>query len=331
MMKLHYFPTGVFIIFPATFITTFSIAILLGHVEVDFPYISDTGTTPPESCIFSQLLTVGTVLLGITVYVRYRQILEYHPNHSSSSTIIRLNHASLWLGIIAAFGVSIVSNFQETSVFVVHMIGAFLAFGVGTAYIWLQTVLSYKMHPVVNTLFMAHFRTALSLITTVFFFISSICGTLARLQFHGKNMRKWYPEDGGFQLHVASTASEWVMASAFNVFILTFVREFQKISMNHPELCLFEDQSALVQASYHTVSAEQYKVPGEMDYGSIITHGDTTHWMLVTQMPPEPIEILVMEILQSSNLFTNSEAKPEEMPQLSRCHSMPLFCCEPVI
>ena len=51
-------------------------------------------------------------------------------------------------------------------------------------------------------------------------------------------MRKWYPEDGGFQLHVASTASEWIMASVFNVFILTFVREFQKISMNHPEVSL---------------------------------------------------------------------------------------------
>lgn len=35
---------------------------LLGHVEPDFPYISDAATYSPESCVFGQLMNGGTVL-----------------------------------------------------------------------------------------------------------------------------------------------------------------------------------------------------------------------------------------------------------------------------
>jgi len=38
------------------------IAVLIGHVAPDWPYISDTGTIPPESCIFGQFLTFDALL-----------------------------------------------------------------------------------------------------------------------------------------------------------------------------------------------------------------------------------------------------------------------------
>jgi hypothetical protein len=44
----------------------------------------------------------------------------------------------LYLGWIGAFGISIVANFQETAVFRVHLTGALMAFGVGSAYLWTQ-------------------------------------------------------------------------------------------------------------------------------------------------------------------------------------------------
>jgi hypothetical protein len=53
-------------------------------------------------------------------------------------TSIKLNNLSLWIGWAGAFGISLVANFQETSVFRVHMTGALLAFGLGTVYLWTQ-------------------------------------------------------------------------------------------------------------------------------------------------------------------------------------------------
>ena len=46
----------------------YSIAVLLGHTEPDFPYISDTATYSPESCIFGQAVNVGAFLGKINSY-----------------------------------------------------------------------------------------------------------------------------------------------------------------------------------------------------------------------------------------------------------------------
>ena len=48
----------------------------LGHTEMSLPYISDTGAYPPESCIFAQFLNLGALLIGVDVYIRYKQVFN---------------------------------------------------------------------------------------------------------------------------------------------------------------------------------------------------------------------------------------------------------------
>ena len=55
----------------------------------------------------------------------------------------------------------------------------------------------------------------------------------------GKDPRKWYPEDGGWEMHVASTVSEWIVATSFCVYILSFVQEFRTIKIEEPQVCNF--------------------------------------------------------------------------------------------
>ena len=78
------------LLFPITFIITYGIAVSLGHADLLWPYISDTGellvsirescslhppgTMPPESCIFGQLMNIGAVLLCFIFYTRYKQV-----------------------------------------------------------------------------------------------------------------------------------------------------------------------------------------------------------------------------------------------------------------
>lgn len=73
-----------------------------------------------------------------TIYIKYRQIAEFYRNHSSSSSVVRLNKAAFIVGIVSAFGISLVGNFQETNVLSVHLCGALMAFGGGVIYLWLQ-------------------------------------------------------------------------------------------------------------------------------------------------------------------------------------------------
>lgn len=48
-----------------------------------------------------------------------------------------------------------------------------------------------------------------------------------------------YPSDGGWYYHVISTISEWIMATIFSIFILSFSPEFRDISLDHPQISLF--------------------------------------------------------------------------------------------
>jgi len=241
--SVHLLPLSVFILLPGTFIVTYVIAILLGHVEVYFPYISDTGTHTPESCIFSQALNIVSFLVALTVYVRYKQIEQYYRDHLSplSSRILSKNIVSLWFGWGSAFGLSVVANFQESNVFRVHMVGAMMAFGFGNLYSWLQTIMSFQMIPIVNTICVARFRLCLSMIMTCTFFMSSICGPMAFKQFNGKDPTNWHYEDGGWPLHVVSTIAEWTSAMCLDFYILTFVREMHSISLSSPRVMFVID------------------------------------------------------------------------------------------
>ena len=128
---------------------------------------------------------------------------------------------------MSAFGLSMVANFREMELFKVHMVGAVMAFGFGTAYCWLQTIMSFRMVPLVNTKEMAFFRLFLSCLMTVTFATSSICGPLAMKSFHGKDPTNWKPDDGAFGLHLVSTVCEWTSAMALDFFVLSYVRELQ--------------------------------------------------------------------------------------------------------
>ena len=63
---------------------------------------------------------------------------DFYKSHVKQKLLKRLNTFSLLLGILGSLGVSIVANFQETSVVVVHFLGASLCFGLGALYLWIQ-------------------------------------------------------------------------------------------------------------------------------------------------------------------------------------------------
>ncbi|KAJ9583724.1 hypothetical protein L9F63_021923, partial [Diploptera punctata] len=230
--RVHLLPLAIFVIFPCTFLGTYIAAVLLGHVEPDFPYISDAATHSPESCVFGQLMNSGTVLLVLVIYIRYRQIDEYCKSYALPATIMKHNKIAMWIGFISCFGLSLVANFQETNVIIVHLTGAFLCFGLGTVYIWIQAICSYYLHPLANSIFMAHMRICLAMICTVFFILLSITGVISHLQFHGDDPRKWYPEDGGWEMHV--------------------VPEFRTVSIEEPQVVLMVERQGVTNRNSET-------------------------------------------------------------------------------
>lgn len=78
------------------------------------------------------------------MYLKFKQVQDILSKHNMTHKN-NLNKFTAIIGLTAAFGVSIVANFQETNMFIVHWIGAVMAFGGGAVYVCLQvrvTILS---------------------------------------------------------------------------------------------------------------------------------------------------------------------------------------------
>ncbi|XP_073175924.1 DNA damage-regulated autophagy modulator protein 2 isoform X3 [Lepidochelys kempii] len=141
---LCFLPSALVVWSAASFIFSYITAILLRHIDPLVPYISDTGTIPPERCLFGIMLNISTFLGIATVYVRYKQVYALSPGELK---IARLNKAGFTLGMISCFGLCIIANFQKYTLFYMHVVGACLTFGIGAIYILVQTILSYMMQP----------------------------------------------------------------------------------------------------------------------------------------------------------------------------------------
>ncbi|XP_034623478.1 DNA damage-regulated autophagy modulator protein 2 [Trachemys scripta elegans] len=223
---LCFLPSALVVWSAASFIFSYVTAVLLRHIDPLVPYISDTGTIPPERCLFGIMLNISTFLGIATVYVRYKQVYALSPGEPK---IARLNKAGFTLGIISCFGLCIIANFQKYTLFYMHVVGACLTFGIGAIYILVQTILSYTMQPKlfwirVIVLLWCGSSIASMFVSSVLLY-SGLYGTDLVQKLH------WNPQEKGYIVHIISTISEWSLAFSFLSFFLTYIRDFQKISL----------------------------------------------------------------------------------------------------
>ncbi|XP_064635073.1 DNA damage-regulated autophagy modulator protein 1-like isoform X1 [Lineus longissimus] len=217
-----------------TFFVSYAIAIYEGDVAAYFPYISDTGANTPESCIFGEFLNIAAFLAFITIFIRFKLVSSFTRDTIRSVKI--LNVIGMVIGAISSFGLTMVANFQDNKIEVVHIIGASFVFGLGVAYTWVQVAISFLMYPDYNALTICVVRAVMSCISTISMVMAFVTAMIARTAWtnsgpHDHPRQKWQPTDPGFDEHIVSTFSEWVMAIAFVLYFFTFIRDFQKIKL----------------------------------------------------------------------------------------------------
>ncbi|XP_072336801.1 DNA damage-regulated autophagy modulator protein 2-like isoform X1 [Scyliorhinus torazame] len=238
---MSFFPAALVIWSAAGIILSFITAVLLRHIDSLVPYISDTGTTPPERCIFGFMMSISGFLGVVTIYVRYKQVETL--NQGDGHSINKLNRTSLVLGLISCLGLCIVANFQKTAIIQVHVCGAVLTFGIGVVYLLLQTILSYKMQPLIHGIGIFRIRCALLIWcagSIISMFISSVILYSMIPTIDMAKKLHWNPTEKGYTSHLVSTTSEWSLAFSFLSFFLTYIRDFQKITL-HAEVDLHSE------------------------------------------------------------------------------------------
>lgn len=226
MSKLFLFPILVCVLCLLTFFGT-NLGVVFRE-NIKWPYISEGGSFPPESCIFSQALNATSIILGIIFYIRYRQIEHILYHNDLSISVMRLNVTSLWIGLIACLGLSVAANFQANTMGVLHCIGAFSCFGLGTVYFWLQGFISYAVRPYMGSKKMTYVRFVIAVVCTCGFCITIFSSCQLTGLYHNKNVSL------SCKNKRLSVSGEWITGVAFCFFILSFTCEFKTITLDRP-------------------------------------------------------------------------------------------------
>lgn len=223
-----------------SFWTSYAIAVSYNHTEADFPYISHTAIEAPERCVFGQMVNIGAVMLGMNVILRYLFVKRFLlcKQLLVTSCWYKVNLAGLVLGVLSAFGLSMVANFQTEVQRVPHYIGAFLAFGLGMAYCWFQTVLSYKIHYAYNR---KCILVGLQLLTSVIMSMFLVLFIASKIVFKAQEAAgkgtKWRGLRG---IYMTSTIAEWLLALSVLTFTLTYSPTFKNMRVYDPNVQLVE-------------------------------------------------------------------------------------------
>ena len=220
-LRPHHFITIMAVCTTLGLTSAYAISVTTGRVGALFPYISDTGTKPPASCVFGLMLNLSSVFTAVAVYIRHRQL----EGDDSNKNIAVVNDISMFTGLLSCIGMMIVACFQKTEVLSVHLIGALMVFISGIVYCWLQSYLSYLT--IGGRTLKAITRVILSIVAvlciTLFIVFAKISRNPTRLH--------WKSHEVGYSAFLVSTFCEWILVVCFVLFFATFYSEFKNTQL----------------------------------------------------------------------------------------------------
>uniref|UniRef100_A0AC34FG93 DNA damage-regulated autophagy modulator protein 2 n=1 Tax=Panagrolaimus sp. ES5 TaxID=591445 RepID=A0AC34FG93_9BILA len=236
------------------FVIGYAIAVSNGYENAWFSYISDGGTHPPESCIFGQLLNLSAACLAVSVYLRHRQYVVFYEHHLGQKRgwWRTVSSVLMFIGYFAAFGMSMVANFQETSVGTVHFIGAMIGFFGSTIYVWGQIILSFTMLPRMTPIWLNSFRVIFTTVATGALILHMICEQaqpFVKTDANGikptepplkDGIKRYAPGNPYYVNHIYATVAEWVLALALEIVLLSYAFELRSFFAHMPKLQLVE-------------------------------------------------------------------------------------------
>ncbi|KAI4458281.1 fasting-inducible integral membrane protein tm6p1-related [Holotrichia oblita] len=120
--------------------------------------------------------------------------------------------------------------------FSIHMMGASMAFGLGTVYQILQTVICIRIYPTVGSKHINYYRIVISGCCFISSIITLVFAGISLLEFDGEDITKWTPKYAGYKAHVISAIAEWITVTLTMGYICTFTHEFRKVIVYEPEI-----------------------------------------------------------------------------------------------
>ena len=145
--------------------------------------------------------------------------------------------------VASIIGILGVSSFRTSEQPDMHNTFSYIAFLPATLFGLIQTWLSYKMIPCLNSREMAHFRLFL-IICNLIFFLIYVTGAIISAQglkvpldkFESKDILLWKESDGGYIAHCVSAIAESLFIFLATPLYASFIPEFKMIKSENERL-----------------------------------------------------------------------------------------------
>ncbi|XP_077517771.1 DNA damage-regulated autophagy modulator protein 1-like [Amblyomma americanum] len=232
--KLHYVPIAGFLSSLLAILVPYAISVYLGDTPAILPFISDAGGDPPQSILFGLLLSATSFIGAIGMCMKY--LMVRHQNWNPVD--VRVEQVNRWSctgGVLVCLGGIIVSLSPTghlrrdctwySSMFVPHMIGACMVFGIGYATTLMHLYLHYLTEPRWKTSPLFYVRALLSTVGIVAMMITAFNWLLfdMTLMIPPSGRGKVYPQG-----MLGAVIAEWIMVFIFQSYVLTYIPDFRK-------------------------------------------------------------------------------------------------------
>ncbi|XP_067828760.1 transmembrane protein 150A [Heptranchias perlo] len=173
----------------------------------NMPFVSTSGMNLPENSLYSAVINAVSVLFAVVCIFRHAQIVDRKLDEAT------LSKAAMIIGFFGSVGGFIAGNCNPSVLMVLHYFGASLCFVSGCIYSILQTALTFKLYITGKECLLAPIRTVLTIFQVVF--------SISYLAFF------FHPDLT--KQHIGAIC-EWILATNFYVFIMSFAVEFYYIT-----------------------------------------------------------------------------------------------------
>ncbi|TGZ71909.1 hypothetical protein CRM22_002396 [Opisthorchis felineus] len=219
----------------STMIICYLVSVATGSVLPELPLISSIGTFPPTMCIFAQGLNIAACLYFVCCYIWY-QMASTQTRYMGTKQPRCVLLWSLWMGVMASLGLSIVGNFQVTEMEFVHYTGMAMVF-VGTTFYIFITVHVCRKYLGYHAPYWGA-RLVIGLGCLISGTMYAIC-----LGFHRFENRvpieifssSMYTINEGFEEAVCAASAEWCSALFILGFFISLAPEFSRFALQLPE------------------------------------------------------------------------------------------------
>ncbi|KAK2579593.1 hypothetical protein KPH14_010888 [Odynerus spinipes] len=218
------------------FIITYTMCKYKSPVLSDFLYISDTAQDFPESSIFSQSLNISVFTMGISIFLRHLQVLQFCRDHGQQGIKQSWIKLSAWFGLLTCLSIQMIANFPSITngTINLHFIGVITLFVSFTEYAILQNKITYYMVDILCERRVYYLRLTISTIMLATAFAAVIPGLISWVQFKGEDARKWQPNDGGWIWHIISVVGEWMYVILIGCYNFTLSHELLSARIEMP-------------------------------------------------------------------------------------------------